>query len=188
VESEKRASKKRRNKYDELLFALTQLSPFEIVWGKFVAKDEDGRKYILKDVCGYCDFEHQRIYLNHTMNKTESIEVLTHELLHSLLPSFFSDKNNSEQLDLKTLDEADEEILVESATYYICLKYGINTLENSYNYISNWTKEKSAEQQEKLFAGAKYVAREFTKLLDNELVYVRNYLREEATDIDGERH
>lgn len=41
--SEKRTPKKRRNKYDELLLALTQLSPFEIVWGKFVAKDEDGR-------------------------------------------------------------------------------------------------------------------------------------------------
>jgi len=136
VESEKRASEKRRNKYDELLFALTQLSPFEIVWGKFVAKDENGRKYILN---------------------------------------------------LKTLDEADEEVLVESATYHICSKYGIDTFENFYNYISDWTKNKSTEEQEKLFAGAKYVAREFTKLLDNELVHVRNYLYEEAVNLDWER-
>lgn len=186
--SEKRTPKKRRNKYDELLLALTQLSPFEIVWGKFVAKDEDGRKYILKNVRGYCDFEHQRIYLNHNMNKTESIEVLTHELLHSLLPSFFSDKYDSEQLNLKTLDEADEEVLVESATYYICSKYGIDTFESSYNYISDWTKNKSAEEQEKLFAVAKYVAREFAKLLDDELVYVRNYLYEEAVNLDWEKY
>lgn len=184
--NEKRTSGKRKNKYDELLFALTQISPFEIVLGKFIGKDENERKHVLKNLRGYCDFEHQRIFLDSSMNKTESIEVLTHELLHSLLPSFFSDKNNSEQLDLKTLNEADEEILVETATYYICLNYGINTSENSHNYISDWAKKKPAEEQEKLLASAEYVAREFTKLLDKELAYVRNYLYKETADPDLE--
>lgn len=49
-------------------------------------------------------------------------------------------------------------------------------------------KNKSAEQQEKLFAVAKYVAREFAKLLDDELVYVRNYLYEEAVNLDWEKY
>ncbi len=110
---------------------------------------------------GLCRREERQIEVQSTIAPNQGVSVLIHEICHALL---------GQRDELRSIDYALEEIVVESAAYIACASAGLATDVDSVPYVAGWAGDRDPLG----------VVREAAELID-ELVR----LVEASLDIDG---
>ena len=91
---------------------------------------------------GYYSVSEKHIYLREGMSETQTISAALHEMAHAMLHSreaLEAEKQQNPEAKPKT--KAQKEVEAESVSYAVCQYYGIETKENSFGYIVNWSKD-----------------------------------------------
>lgn len=92
---------------------------------------------------GYFDLSKQRIAIREGMSESQTILAAIHEITHATLHNYDM-KAAQEHPDPEKppKDRRTMEVEAESVSYSVCSYYGIETGENSFGYIGNWSKNK----------------------------------------------
>ena len=92
---------------------------------------------------GYFDMAKQSIVLREGMSEPQTILAAIHEITHATLHNYDM-KAAEENPDPEKLpkDRRTMEVEAESVSYSVCAYYGIETGDNSFGYIGNWSKSK----------------------------------------------
>ena len=96
---------------------------------------------------GYFDPENQSITLRDDMSEVQTVCAAIHEITHSKLHNYEKERlaaaaGEDAKEPLKPKDRHTEEVEAESVSYAVCQYYGIETGENSFGYIANWSSGK----------------------------------------------
>ncbi len=89
---------------------------------------------------GYYDLIDKVIIIRDGMSEMQTISSIIHEIAHSRL------HNYEYQEDTVKKTRSTEEIEAESISYVVCNYYGIDTGNNSFGYIANWSKDKELSE------------------------------------------
>lgn len=100
---------------------------------------------------GTCDFGTRAITIRNGMSEVQTIAAVVHEMTHAELHDFTKQEEEKEPTaDLEAADDTDieaqpqtrrsREIEAESVSYVVCQHYGIETGDNSFGYIAEWSK------------------------------------------------
>ena len=91
---------------------------------------------------GYYSLSEKHIYLREGMSQAQTVSAAIHEIAHAMLHS--KKMVEAEKLanpEAKPKSKAQKEIEAESVSYACCQYYMIETKENSFGYIVNWSKD-----------------------------------------------
>lgn len=106
-------------------------------------------KPIRESMDGYFDPDHQSIALREGMSEVQTVSAAIHEITHSKLHNYEKERlaaaageSEKDQEPPKPKDRHTEEVEAESVSYAVCQYYGIETSENSFGYIANWSSGK----------------------------------------------
>ena len=91
---------------------------------------------------GYYHLKENRIVLREGMSEVQTISAAIHEITHATLHNEAALKVWQDHYDGVLKDTATQEVEAESVSYAVCQYYGIETKENSFGYIANWSKTK----------------------------------------------
>lgn len=96
---------------------------------------------------GYFDPEKQRIAIRDDMSEIQTVSAAIHEITHAKLHNYEKERlaaaaGEEGQESPKPKDRNTEEVEAESVSYAVCQYYGIETGENSFGYIANWSSGK----------------------------------------------
>lgn len=100
-------------------------------------------EYMSEEKDGYYHTKEERIGIRDGMSEVQTISAIIHEMAHSLLHG--KEKVSGEE-NLVKKDRNTEEVEAESISYVVCNYYGIETSENSFGYIANWSKGKELKE------------------------------------------
>ena len=119
--------------YDVFMEAIRRSSPapMEIVP---LSQEEHGD--------GYYSVSEKHIYLRDGMSQAQTVSAAIHEMAHAMLHS--KEMLEAEKLanpEAKPKSKAQKEIEAESVSFTCCQYYMIETKENSFGYIVNWSKD-----------------------------------------------
>ena len=121
--------------YEAFLEALRRSAPVPIEFEPMAANMD-----------GYFSPDRQRIAIREGMSEVQTVSAAVHEIAHSKLHNYAQvqeeaarsgDKEPPQKKDRNT-----EEVEAESISYAVCQYYGIQTGENSFGYIANWSQGK----------------------------------------------
>ena len=92
---------------------------------------------------GYYDRAANAIVLREGMSQQQTIKTLIHEIAHSLLHSEAAEEamEKSERPDKNT-----REVQAESIAFVVCSRYGIDTSDYSFPYVSSWSAGKNTPE------------------------------------------
>ena len=91
---------------------------------------------------GYYSLSEKHIYLRSGMSQVQTISAAIHEVAHAMLHSKeMLEAEKQRNPEAKPKSKAQKEIEAESVSYAVCQYYGIETKENSFGYIVNWSKD-----------------------------------------------
>ena len=102
---------------------------------------------IRESMDGYFDTEKQRIAIRDDMSEVQTFSAAIHEITHAKLHNYEKERlaasagEDGQELP-KPKDRNTEEVEAESVSYAVCQYYGIETGENSFGYIANWSSGK----------------------------------------------
>lgn len=104
-------------------------------------------KPIRESMDGYFDPETQSITLRDDMSEVQTVCAAIHEITHAKLHNYEKERlaaaaGDKDQEPPKPKDRYTEEVEAESVSYAVCQYYGIETSENSFGYIANWSSGK----------------------------------------------
>ncbi len=104
-------------------------------------------KPIRESMDGYFDPDNQSIALREGMSEVQTVSAAIHEITHSKLHNYEKERlaaaaGDKDQESPKPKDHHTEEVEAESVSYAVCQYYGIETSENSFGYIANWSSGK----------------------------------------------
>ena len=95
---------------------------------------------------GYFSPDQQRIAIRAGMSEVQTVSAAVHEIAHSKLHNYAKDQEEAaragDKEPPKKKDRNTEEVEAESISYAVCQYYGIQTGENSFGYIANWSQGK----------------------------------------------
>lgn len=96
---------------------------------------------------GYFDPANQSITLRDDMSEVQTVCAAIHEITHSKLHNYEKERlaaaaGEGAKEPPKPKDRHTEEVEAESVSYAVCQYYGIETGENSFGYIANWSSGK----------------------------------------------
>ena len=95
---------------------------------------------------GYFSPDQQRIAIRAGMSEVQTVSAAVHEIAHSKLHNYAKAQEEaaraSDKEPPKKKDRNTEEVEAESISYAVCQYYGIQTGENSFGYIANWSQGK----------------------------------------------
>jgi len=102
---------------------------------------------IRESMDGYFDPEKQRIAIRDDMSEVQTVSAAIHEITHAKLYNYEKERlaaaaGEDGQEPPKPKDRNTEEVEAESVSYAVCQYYGIETGENSFGYIANWSSGK----------------------------------------------
>ena len=102
---------------------------------------------IRESMDGYFDPEKQRIAIRDDMSEVQTVSAAIHEITHAKLHNYEKERlaaaaGEEGQEPPKPKDRNTEEVEAESVSYAVCQYYGIETGENSFGYIANWSSGK----------------------------------------------
>ncbi|MFI3214790.1 MAG: YodL domain-containing protein [Eubacteriales bacterium] len=97
------------------------------------------------DKDGYYDLKNERIAIREGMSEVQTISAAIHEMAHSMLHSRKKVKEMKDS-NLPKKDRNTEEVEAESISFAVCNYYGIETSDNSFGYIANWSKGKELKE------------------------------------------
>ena len=95
---------------------------------------------------GYFSPDQQRIAIRAGMSEVQTVSAAVHEIAHSKLHNCAKAQEEAaragDKEPPKKKDRNTEEVEAESISYAVCQYYGIQTGENSFGYIANWSQGK----------------------------------------------
>ena len=95
---------------------------------------------------GYFSSDQQRIAIREGMSEVQTVSAAVHEIAHSKLHNYAKAQEEAaragDKEPPKKKDRNTEEVEAESISYAVCQYYGIQTGENSFGYIANWSQGK----------------------------------------------
>ena len=95
---------------------------------------------------GYFSPDRQRIAIRAGMSEVQTVSAAVHEIAHSKLHNYAKAQEEAVRAGgkepPKKKDRNTEEVEAESISYAVCQYYGIQTGENSFGYIANWSQGK----------------------------------------------
>ena len=95
---------------------------------------------------GYFSSDQQRIAIREGMSEVQTVSAAVHETAHSKLHNYAKAQEEAaragDKEPPKKKDRNTEEVEAESISYAVCQYYGIQTSENSFGYIANWSQGK----------------------------------------------
>ena len=95
---------------------------------------------------GYFSPNQQRIAIRAGMSEVQTVSAAVHEIAHSKLHNYAKAQEEAaragDKEPPKNKDRNTEEVEAESISYAVCQYYGIQTGENSFGYIANWSQGK----------------------------------------------
>ena len=95
---------------------------------------------------GYFSPDQQRIAIRTGMSEVQSVSAAVHEIAHSKLHNYAQVQEEAaragDKEPPKKKDRNTEEVEAESISYAVCQYFGIQTGENSFGYIANWSQGK----------------------------------------------
>ena len=95
---------------------------------------------------GYFSPDQQRIAIRAGMSEVQTVSAAVHEIAHSKLHNYAQVQEEvaraGDKEPPKKKDRNTEEVEAESISYAVCQYYGIQTGENSFGYIANWSQGK----------------------------------------------
>ena len=95
---------------------------------------------------GYFSPDQQRIAIRADMSEVQTVSAAVHEIAHSKLHNYAKAQEEAvragDKEPPKKKDRNTEEVEAESISYAVCQYYGIQTGENSFGYIANWSQGK----------------------------------------------
>ena len=95
---------------------------------------------------GYFSPDQQRIAIRADMSEVQTFSAAVHEIAHSKLHNYAQVQEEAaragDKEPPKKKDRNTEEVEAESISYAVCQYYGIQTGENSFGYIANWSQGK----------------------------------------------
>ena len=95
---------------------------------------------------GYFSPDQQRIAIRAGMSEVQTFSAAVHEIAHSKLHNYAKAQEEAaragDKEPPKKKDRNTEEVEAESISYAVCQYYGIQTGENSFGYIANWSQGK----------------------------------------------
>ena len=95
---------------------------------------------------GYFSPDQQRISIRAGMSEVQTVSAAVHEIAHSKLHNYAKAQEEAaragDKEPPKKKDRNTEEVEAESISYAVCQYYGIQTGENSFGYIANWSQGK----------------------------------------------
>ena len=95
---------------------------------------------------GYFSPDRQRIAIREGMSEVQTVSAAVHEIAHSKLHNYAKAQEEAaragDKEPPKKKDRNTEEVEAESISYTVCQYYGIQTGENSFGYIANWSQGK----------------------------------------------
>ena len=92
-------------------------------------------KPLTPDTDGFFSIDKQRISIREGMSEVQTVSAVIHEITHSKLHNYAKDAPEAK-------DRSTEEVEAESVSFAVCAYYGIQTGENSFGYIANWSQDK----------------------------------------------
>ena len=96
---------------------------------------------------GYFSPDQQRIAIRAGMSEVQTVSAAVHEIAHSKLHNYAKAQEEAaragDKEPPKKKDRNTEEVEAESISYAVCQYYGIQTGENSFGYIANWSQDKT---------------------------------------------
>ncbi|MEY8284618.1 YodL domain-containing protein [Lachnospiraceae bacterium 50-23] len=102
------------------------------------------------DTDGYFSSSQQRIAIRQGMSEVQTVSAAVHEIAHSKLHNYQKEQETAAGTDAMTApkpkDRHTEEVEAESISYAVCQYYGIQTGENSFGYIANWSQGKELKE------------------------------------------
>lgn len=114
-------------------------------------------KPLTPDTDGLFSIDKQHITIREGMSEVQTVSAVIHEITHSKLHNY---KKNSP--DAK--DRSTEEVEAESVSFAVCAYYGIQTGENSFGYIANWSQDKELPE---LRASLETINKTASELIDD---------------------
>ena len=95
---------------------------------------------------GYFSPDQQRIAIRTGMSEVQTVSAAVHEIAHSKLHNYAKAQEEAaragDKEPPKKKDRNTEEVEAESISYAVCQYFGIQTGENSFGYIANWSQGK----------------------------------------------
>ena len=95
---------------------------------------------------GYFSPDQQRIAIRAGMSEVQTVSAAVHEIAHSKLHNYAKAQEEAaragDKEPPKKKDRNTEEVEAESISYAVCQYYGIQTGENSFGHIANWSQGK----------------------------------------------
>ena len=95
---------------------------------------------------GYFSPDQQRIAIRAGMSEVQTVSAAVHEIAHSKLHNYAQVQEEvaraGDKEPPKKKDRNTEEVEAESISYAVCQYFGIQTGENSFGYIANWSQGK----------------------------------------------
>ena len=92
---------------------------------------------------GYFDLSKQRIAIREGMSESQTILAAIHEITHAMLHNYdMKAAQGHPDPEKPPKDRRTMEVEAESVSYSVCAYYGIETGDNSFGYIGNWSKNK----------------------------------------------
>ena len=95
---------------------------------------------------GFFSPDQQRIAIRASMSEVQTVSAAVHEIAHSKLHNYAKAQEEAaragDKEPPKKKDRNTEEVEAESISYAVCQYYGIQTAENSFGYIANWSQGK----------------------------------------------
>ena len=92
---------------------------------------------------GFFSPDQQRIAIRAGMSEVQTVSAAVHEIAHSKLHNYAKAQEEAaragDKEPPKKKDRNTEEVEAESISYAVCQYYGIQTSENSFGYIANWS-------------------------------------------------
>lgn len=116
------------SQYDTFMEAIKQTAPVPISF-ETMSNDTDG----------YFHLVDKRIAIRDNMSEVQTVSAAIHEMAHALLHNLQKQEENPKNRNT-------EEVEAESISYAVCNYYGIETSDNSFGYIANWSKGKDLKE------------------------------------------
>lgn len=92
---------------------------------------------------GYFNLDKHEIVIREDMSQVQTVSAMIHEITHAKLHNRYPEEYDPlDPLAEKPKDRRTEEVEAESVSYAVCQYYGIETSDNSFGYIAEWSRDR----------------------------------------------
>lgn len=120
---------------------------------------------------GYFSPVENEIVIQASMEETQTLKTLIHEITHAVLHNETEKKKNRQNGAEK--DRQTQEVEAESTAYTVCKYFGVDTSEYSFPYIATWSSSREVEELEASLGTIRNTAKEMIESFEQSLNRIR---------------